>query len=174
MWDCSFSGVRYYYLRCSVLLVRCQVSVVCLSCRKFCGQKEPTHASSEAPPRPQGGQVSASGVARTVDGRSPSTVTPSKWTGFGRRCASCSGLRFPGAFGVDSQGVAVRRKVSTIRNEARLVQVKAARLRLIRRGLSNVRVGRLDRASSPRTSADRCMRFVRCSGCSSCSPGVAF
>ena len=48
--------VRYYYLRCSVLLVRCQVSVVCLSSRKFCGQKEPTHASSEAPPasRPSG------------------------------------------------------------------------------------------------------------------------
>ena len=160
------SGVRYYWSG-----VRCQLSV-CLVVSFVVRKSQRTRPQRHR--RPQGRQVSASGVARTVDGRSPSTVTPSKWTGFGRRCASCSGLRFPGAFGVDSQGVAVRRKVSTICNEVRLLQVKAARLRLIRRGLLNVRVGRLDRASSPRTSADRCMRFVRCSGCSSCSPGVAF
>ena len=75
--DAQGPYVRYYYLRCSVLLVRCQVSVVCLSSRKFCGQKEPTHTRPQRHRRPQRRQVLASGVARTVDGRSPSTVTPS-------------------------------------------------------------------------------------------------
>ena len=171
MFGITTSGVRYYWSG-----VRCQLSV-CLVVSFVVRKSQRTRPQRHR--RPQGGQVSASGVARTVDGRSPSTVTPSKWTGFGRRCASCSGLRFPGAFGVDSQGVAVRRKASTICNEVRLLGEwtftgESCQASVDQEGVVKRALGRLDRASSPRTSADRCMRFVRCSGCSSCSPGVAF
>ena len=63
------SGVRYYWSG-----VRCQLSV-CLLVSFVVRKSRRTRPQRHR--RPQGRQVLASGVAKTVDGRSPSTVTPS-------------------------------------------------------------------------------------------------